>query len=66
MPSILFAIGRIYRNQFNWNDLKKKKNFLNFLAAYMKSTSNGPQLEKKMTFKSYVFSKLETVNYVVS
>ena len=51
MPSILFAIGRIYRNQFNWNDLKKKKNFLNFLAAYMKSTSNGPQLEKKDDFQ---------------
>ena len=66
MTSILFVIGRIYRNQFNCNCLRKRKFFQSFavVAAYLKY--NFEYLTEKMTLIGYVFSKLETANDVVS
>ena len=64
MTSILFVIGRTYRNQFNCNYLGNE-NFSDFFAAYLKSKLNVEQYEKKMTLIRYVFSKLETTKDVV-
>ena len=44
---------------------KKQKKFSQFFATCLKSKSNVDQFEKKMTFKGYVFSKLETAKDVV-
>ena len=54
--------------QPNQLQLSQKRNFFfQFLAAYLKFTSNVERCQnKKMTVKGYVFFKLETAKDVVS
>ena len=44
---------------------KKQNNFCLFLPLLLKSASNFKHFEKKMTLMAYVFSKLQTVKYIV-
>ena len=44
----------------------KEKKVSQFFPAYLKSTSNFEDFEKKMTLIGYVFPKLETVKDVVT
>ena len=47
MTRILFVIRTIYYIQFNCKYLQNKKNYPQFLAGYLKYTSNDEQFEKK-------------------
>ena len=44
---------------------QKQKTFPQFFCAFLKSTSNFQDSEKKMTVIAYVFPKLRTPKYVV-
>ena len=66
MAIILFIIGRIYSYQFNCNDIRNKKIFLNFLVHIWKLHQIFNILKKKGKLPGYVFLKLETTKDVVS
>ena len=66
MAIILFIIGTIYSYQFNCNDIRNKKIFLNFLLHIWKLHQIFNILKKKGKLPGYVFLKLETTKDVVS
>ena len=45
---------------------KNQKDFFEFFAQFLKSTSNFKHFEKKMTLIAHVFLKLETAQDLIS
>ena len=60
MTSILSVIMRICRNEFKCNCLRDKKTFSQFLAPFLKSTSDFKQFKIITTLIAYLFPKLQT------
>ena len=66
MTTILFVIGRTYRNQFKCNYQRNKKTFLESFDVFFWNLHQILNiLKKKMTFIAHVFPKLLTAKDVV-
>ena len=59
VTSIFLVILRLSCNQFGCYYLENKKNFSQFSAPFLKSTSNFRLFEKKTTLIAHVFRKLQ-------
>ena len=61
MTSIIFVIGRIYRNQFNCNYLRNKNFFLNVLLQFW--NLHHVLKKKKKEHKPHSLSSFEIIDY---